>query len=205
MSGTETELLASALRGDRDALAALLEGHAARLRTALARKIPTRWQSILSADDVVQETFTDAFLDFQSFSPQGEGSFARWLAQLADHNLNDAIRMLSAEKRGGTRRRAQTQRDSAVALYELLGATSTTPSRCVARREAESAIRGAVRELPETYRKVVEMYDLQGRPISDVAAALGRSEGAVFMLRARAHRRLASFLGTPSRFLSGSA
>ena len=43
------------------------------------------------------------------------------------------------------------------------------------------------------------MYDLMGKPVAEVAAALGRSEGAVYLLRVRAHRRLADILGAKSR------
>jgi DNA-directed RNA polymerase specialized sigma24 family protein len=49
------------------------------------------------------------------------------------------------------------------------------------------------------------MWDLEGHSVEEVAASLGRSPGAVYMLRARAHRQLAEIMGAPSRFLSGSA
>ncbi len=155
----------------------------------------------------MQQTCADAFLDISRFIPQGEGSFARWLATLADRNLLDALRMLEADKRGGARRRIEPVAgdDSLVALYELVTATTTSPSRLAARNEAKAAIEKAVQQLPETYRHAVVMYDLQDRPIQEVAEALKRSPGAVFMLRARAHRRLAELMGTASDFLSGSA
>jgi DNA-directed RNA polymerase specialized sigma24 family protein len=39
------------------------------------------------------------------------------------------------------------------------------------------------------------MFDLEGRPVQQIASALQRSEGAVYMLRARAHDRLREILG----------
>jgi DNA-directed RNA polymerase specialized sigma24 family protein len=48
------------------------------------------------------------------------------------------------------------------------------------------------------------MYDLEGRPVQEVAQALGRSPGAVYMLRARAHRRLSEIMGTASRYVTDS-
>ena len=63
----------------------------------------------------------------------------------------------------------------------------------------------AIQRLPDTYVQVITMYDLEGRPLKEVARALNRTLGATSMLRARAHRRLAELMGTASRFLSDSA
>ena len=60
----------------------------------------------------------------------------------------------------------------------------------------------ALGSLPGDYEKVVRMYDLEGRPIGEVAAELGRSEGAVYMLRARAHDRLREQMGPASKFFT---
>ena len=115
--------------------------------------------------------------------------------------------MLEAETRGGNRQRIEpgANDESFAALYEVLGGTSTTASRQAARKEAKAALEKAIRRLPDTYVQVITMYDLEGRPLKEVARALNRTPGATSMLRARAHRRLAELMGTASRFLSGSA
>jgi DNA-directed RNA polymerase specialized sigma24 family protein len=41
---------------------------------------------------------------------------------------------------------------------------------------------------------VVEAVDLAERDVGEVAAELGRSRGAVHLLRSRAHRRLAELM-----------
>ena len=89
-----------------------------------------------------------------------------------------------------------------MALYELIGATHTTPSRRAARREACTALERAIEQLPDAYQKVVRMYDLEGRPIDEVVQALGKSEGALYMIRARAHRQLCEIIGAASKYLS---
>ena len=91
------------------------------------------------------------------------------------------------------------------ALYEILTGTQTTPSGAAARAEGAARLKRAIGQLPEPYRRVVELFDLEERPMDEVAAALGRSPGAGYMLRARAHRHLADLLGTASGFLGGSA
>ena len=61
-----------------------------------------------------------------------------------------------------------------------------------------------VADMPIIYRTVVEMYDLEQRSVDDVARAVGRSPGAIFMLRSRAHRQLGALMGAASKFLSGA-
>ena len=204
MGSSDDDLLSQAASGDGRALAELLEEHTSVVRQRLAGKIPRRWQSVLSLDDVMQETYTDAFLDIDRFTPEGDGSFTAWLMSLARCNLVDALRMLKAEKRGGNHQRVepQTREDSCVALYEVLGATQTTPSRCAAREEARAALEHAIQQLPETYRRVVQMYDFEDRPVEEVGRALKRSAGAVYMVRARAHRRLQAIMGSVSKYIT---
>ena len=62
-------------------------------------------------------------------------------------------------------------------------------------------LNAALNTLPADYRTAVRLYDLEGRPVAEVAGTMGRSAGAVHMLRARAHERLRAFLGTPSKLL----
>jgi len=207
MAQTEADLLCRAAHGDRQALAALLERYGPDVRAKLAGQIPQRWQFILSEDDVMQQTYADALRDIKRFVPQGEGSFLGWLVTLARRNLLDAIKMLEAEKRGGKRKRVEpgSQAESFVALVELLESSGTTPSRYVARKEAGRILERVIQGLPEAYRRVVQLYDLQGRPVQEVAEALGRSCGAVFMLRARAHARMREEMGSASDFLSNSS
>ena len=94
--------------------------------------------------------------------------------------------------------------DSFVALYEFVAASITSPSGQVARSEARVHLEKAIEALPEDYKQIVKMYDLEGRPMDEVARTLDRSPGAGYMLRARAHRKLAELLGGASGFLSGA-
>ena len=84
----------------------------------------------------------------------------------------------------------------------MLSATSTTPSRVVGRGEAVGLMDMALKRLPPDYEKVVRLYDLAGNSAAAVAKELGRSEGAIYMLRARAHDQLRELLGSDSKFFS---
>ena len=202
MGDGDHALVDRAVAGDREALAALLERHGPRIARTLRSSIPTRARPLLSIDDVVQDAYTEAFLAIGRFEWRGEGSFLAWLSTLARRSLLDTVRLLEADKRGGRHQRVES--DSTIDLAEQLGWTSSTPSRAAARDEAGTLLRTALASLPADYRQVIEAYDLAGRTVEEVAAILGRSPGAVHMLRMRAHRMLAEVLGTGSRYFSRS-
>ncbi len=199
----EISLVNRAIAGDESALTTLLDRCGPIVRGRIGADFPRRWQSVLSVDDVLQQAYTDAFLAVRRFSPQGEGAFLAWLTRLAKNAMLDAIDGLEALKRGGDRRRVGvTRQESLVDLLDVVNAVSRTPSRAVAGDESFRALEAAIEKLPSVHRQVITLYDLQGRSIEEVAAAVGRSQGAVFMLRSRAHHSLAESLGSPSLYRS---
>jgi RNA polymerase sigma-70 factor (ECF subfamily) len=202
MSDEEDQLIRLATQGDGDALTALLRQYGRQVRQSLAGKIDKRWQSILSEDDLMQETYADAFRCISRFVPEGDDAFVRWLTKLARHNLLDAVKGLQAAKQGGDRIRRQEPAtdNSYVALLENIGGSITSPSMAVAREEAKAALHRAIEQLPSSYRDLVRMYDLEGRSAEEVSKHLGCSPGALYMRRARAHARLQELLGSQSRF-----
>ena len=139
----------------------------------------------------MQETLTDAFLDHETFSG-GDTAFRAWLHTLADHNLVDAIRGLDAARRGGDGGAVRSIDDSSweTFFHSLTGKTQTSPSVGAARLEIADRMRELVHRLPPDHRAVIEGYDLEGRSIDEVARVLGRSEGACYLLRNRALKRL---------------
>lgn len=188
-------LLDLAIAGDEPALCRLLEEAAPAVRARLRHAVPPRWQALVTLDDALQESYTEAFLHIRRLRPESDASFVGWLTRLTRNNLIDAVRALEAEKRGGGRARlAPSSEDSANELFERLASRDSTPSRVLARTETALALRRAVQALPEHYGRVVTLYDLEAWPIDRVAGALGRSAGAVYMMRARAHRLLAELL-----------
>jgi len=153
---------------------------------------------------VLQVTYLEAFLEIERFTPRGPGSFLAWITHIAENNLRDAVKGLERAKRPDPRKavRGPAGHDSYVALVELLGTTNSTPSRHAARGEAGSFLERAIAALPPDYEKVVRMLDLEGRAVSDAARDLGKTPGAVHMLRARAHGRLRELMGPESQFFS---
>lgn len=205
MEAEELGLCARAVEGDEAALSTLLERLGPTVRLRLNGKIGKAWQSVIDADDIMQVTYLEAFLQIERFAARGPGSFVAWLAQIAENNLRDAVKGLERAKRPDPRKRVQATgagEDSYVALVELLGVTNTTPSVHAARGEIKTALDHVLATLPPDYEKVIRMLDLMGKSVAEVAEELKRSPGAVHMLRARAHDHLKVALGSASRFFS---
>jgi len=204
MEPTNDDLWERAEQGDRAAFASLLthEGHA--IRPHIASRIPRRWRSVLSDDDVLQAAYVDALRGMGRFLASGNGSLQAWLKRVAEFNLVDAVRMLEAEKRGGDWQRWEplSPQESVFAFFSQLIADTLSPSKRVAREEALRLMEEAIRQLPETYQMVVRMCDLERCPMQTAALALHRSEGAVAMIRVRTHRELRRMLGNTAKYLS---
>ena len=202
MTDSEETLLQAAVSGDEQALVSLLERYGPIVRNTLHGRIDKQWQSVLSDDDVLQESYAEAFLSITRFEPKGTGSFVRWLATIAKNNLLDAVKGLQSAKRGAGKIQAVSQSadNSHWQLLESLGASTTSPSQRAARNQAKELLNNAVEQLPETYKQVVMLYDLEEHSAEQVGELLNCSAGAVYMRRSRAHAMLKELLEPASRF-----
>ncbi len=199
-------LLVKAIAGDTEALLSLLEALGPKVRNRIEGRIGPHLRSSLDADDVMQVTYVEAVMRVSRFKSGGASGFLAWLARLAENNLIDAIRSLEAARRPDPSRRVtagpRSGHESMVALVDMLSGTMTTASRHAARGEAVAHLDAALKSMPPDYEKVVRMYDLDGMPIAEICETLGRSEGAVFMLRSRAHDRLREAMGPEGNYFS---
>ena len=206
MSDAKT-LLDQVRDGNPDALRSLLEQFGQQVWDVINRDIGAPWRSSIDADDVMQVTYMEAFLQSSRIRATDEKSFTAWLQEIAKNNLRDAIKQLQCVKRPNPAMRVHAgggHDDSCVALVELIGATSTTPSRMFAKNEVASAVENTLARMPPDYSTVIRMYDLEGRGAESVASSLGRSTGAVYMLRARAHEMLRTLI-EGSDFFTGTS
>lgn len=205
MAVTE-ELMQKANGGDTAAMAEMLREVGPRVRARIEPKIGRQWSGLVEVDDVMQVTYMEAFLQAGRVTVRDETTFAAWLTRIAENNLRDAARAFDRARRPDPRKRVTgpANEDSYVGLVEVLGVTSSTPSRAAARQEAVRVMDGALSKLPADYAKIVRLYDLECRPIEEVAREMKRSSGACYMLRARAHDALREAMGTASQFFSAS-
>ena len=199
------ELLNQAIQGEVVALEQLLWSHYDQLQRRMQRKIPAGMRGSLTAEDILQTTFVDAWKNIGSFSPDGENAFYRWLATIAERKLTDRIRAQAAVKRGGKQALAganQADASSMMNLVDVVAGDWRSPSGSVAHREAERILAVALGHLKEDYRTAISMRYLQGKPVAEIAARLERTEGAVHMICNRSLKKLRDALGRSSLYLS---
>jgi RNA polymerase sigma-70 factor (ECF subfamily) len=191
-----------AKRGDKTAMGRLLMFHDPRLRRRIARRIPSDLHGLMSVEDVLQETYVQAYRQIGCFEDRGADSFYRWLATIADHKLADATKAQRTAKRRPEGGRCYTVGDlssSLVSLARLADGRSRTPSGIASTKEAEQAVRVALTSLPEACRRALWARYMEGQTVEAVAKALGRTPHAVHQLCHRGLILLREALGSQSR------
>jgi RNA polymerase sigma-70 factor, ECF subfamily len=189
-------LLERARSGDTEAFGQLL-AHYHNYMRLLARALAGAALKLrLDASDVVQEACLDAHRDFPRFEGSTEAELLAWLRRILARNLADLARYETALMRDHRRQKSLESllEQSSLSVQEALAATAATPSAVAAQRERAVFLADALEGLPEDYRDVVILRNLEGLKFSEVAARMGRSSGAVRMLWARAIERLSEAL-----------
>jgi RNA polymerase sigma-70 factor (ECF subfamily) len=184
--------------GNVDALGRLLELYR-RYLTLLARlQIDRRLRGKVNAADVVQETFLEAHRDFGQFCGEREGQLTAWLRQILANNLANLVRQYRGTGRRDVRleRRLSIELDlSSRELDRGLAAKQSTPSQQAIRREQAMRLVDALEHLPDDYREVIILRQLEGLTFPEVGRRMGRSLDSVKNLWARALARLGQLLG----------
>lgn len=135
------------------------------------------------AEDVAQETVLKALKNLHRF--RAESKFSTWLVSIA---LNEA--------RGRLRHARLIEFDSVDALPDedsgeftpaVISDWREVPLEALERKELREMLQRAIKDLPERYREVFVLRDVQDFSIAETAAALGVNEGVVKtrLLRAR--------------------
>ena len=194
------DCLSRARQGDaaaRDRLFAACRSYVGLIARATLER---RLQSKVDASDLVQQTLLDAHRDFAQFQGQTEQEWLAWLRQILSHNAGDAIRHYAAGKREAHREFSLQQplpghgaTDSRPGLDPI--SPGDTPSQIVLNQERELAVAEAIAQLPDDYREVVYLRNVQRLPFDEVAVRMDRSRPAVQMLWMRALGRLREILG----------
>lgn len=203
MEQDETELLGQVVAGDRLALQRLLISCQTRLMARIKQGLPAELGRVISAEDILQETYIDVFRNIKDFRNTNMGTFFTWLTAIADNRLRDNLRAQNAAKRGGGRRRIETTAGSSIApLLEILLADTHTPSRSVALHEFRSVVGIALAGLKTEYREALQLRFLNGLSAAEVAARMDRSVWSIHKLCSRGLQQMRESMGDASKFLS---
>lgn len=176
------DLLLRLRAGDRAALRDLLARHEGALRTYVRLHIDPLLRARESCSDLVQSVCRECLQDLEGFSFRNEPAFRKWLFQKALSKILDRRRYWLAERR-------DPRREVRGACDEIR-APQFSASEVAIRNEDLAALERCFDRLPEEYRQVIVASKLYGQSHAEIAADLGRHEGAVRMLLHRALARL---------------
>ena len=143
-------------------------------------------------DDVIQEVLMYVHQSFDRFHVDPQAAFRGWLLKILINKLTDLHRRANAQKRGGGDERLFGDIDSERAPEELAPTESEEPSRAAGGLEIRRELDGAIAQLSDEYKTVLELREEQQLEFEDVAARMGhkRAEAARSLYRrARARRR----------------
>jgi RNA polymerase sigma-70 factor (ECF subfamily) len=158
----DAELVQLALQRDSDAFRAIMQRHNRRLYR-VARSI---MHDDSEAEDVVQEAYVLAFSNLAKF--RAESSLATWLTRIT---LNEALGRL--RRRRPTVDLASLDLPSGAQVIPFPTMPSNEdPERNAAQREIRCLIERAIDELPEIFRVVFVMRDVEDMSIEETAAFL---------------------------------
>lgn len=150
----DDQLVGAVARGDEDAFRALMGRHKRAVLNYLFRFVGDEaW-----AEDLAQETFVRVFRHASRYD--AERSFSIWVLRIARNLAFDHLRARKTEARALTAVQAQT-RESAPA--------NAGPEALALRREAERALEAALASLPENFRDVLVLCDVQGLSYQEAA------------------------------------
>lgn len=180
---SETELVELARQGGENAIRQLIERNNQRLFRA-ARSV---LRNDAEAEDVVQETYVKAFTALAGF--RGDASFSTWLTRIA---LNEAVSRLRRRK-NNTELEVLDQAVSADAGLVSLFPLSLAPLPAdteAARSEMRQLLETAIDGLPEGFRTVFVLRDVEGLSTEETAEQLKLKPETVKTRLHRARRML---------------
>lgn len=189
-------LLHLAREGDGSALGRLLEAYRSYL-TLLARlQIDRRLQGKFDASDVAQDTFLEAQQSIDRFYGESEEELLRWLRGIMANRLAKWARRFY-----GTRcrdvcseRRLAEELDRSSQAFQALAGSQTSPSENAVRHERAVLLAEALMRLPDDYREVITLRQLEEQRFSEVAENMGRSADSARKLWIRALAALRNML-----------
>jgi RNA polymerase sigma-70 factor, ECF subfamily len=143
------------------------------------------------AEDAAQETVIKAYTNLRLF--RGESQFKTWVLSIARNEGLGRLRKLGARREDSLD--AGTDEQTGDYTPAILTSWREIPAEALERKELGALLRKAIDELPEIYRNIVILRDIEEMDIRETATALGISEGAVkvrlYRARALLQRELA--------------
>jgi RNA polymerase sigma-70 factor (ECF subfamily) len=183
-------LVEAAQAGAPDSIGRLLDACRPYLLLIANQEMEVRGPSKVTASDIVQETFLEAYRDFADFTGQSEQNFRGWLRRILLHNLADAYRRYAQATKRQSAREADLSASAAYRALAAVAAQDPTPSHLASDRERNVRLEEALARLPDHYRAVIFLRYREGLSFDEIAQRTNRSVEAVRKLWLRGVKRL---------------
>lgn len=192
---SDADLTARAAKGDAEAFTALARRHEDHVYGLAYRLL----RDSSEAEEVVQEAFLTAWEKLPGF--RGDAAFGTWLYRVT---ANAALMRLRKKRRSPEGVPAEAAVEELLPRFDAQGRLTTPPSHDwskqadeqLADRQLRAAIEQAVANLPEEYRIVFVMRDVEGLSNEEMSQVLGLTVAAV---KSRLHRARLALRSTLER------
>jgi len=173
----EAALIARVLRGEKEVFHELIRPYERMVYVTIFAILKNETE----AEDGAQETMISAYRNLKSF--RGEAKFSTWLVTIA---MNEARKRLRKAKTAAEDS-LDEPKDDGEGDYApaVLTDWREIPLAALERRELKEKLRDAVSMLPEKYREVFVLRDIEELNQEETAAALGMN---VTLVKVRLHR-----------------
>jgi len=185
----EQTLVEELKSGSEQAFALLIAQYGHPIYSLIARSL----HDPVDAADVTQEVFVKVFRNISGF--HGEASLRTWIYRIALHEASNQRRWWGRHKRQELTIDAPLDNDEGetFCLADALATRDASPYDCAARSEVRVRVEAALRTIPEVFREVVVLREIEGFGYEEIAEILNVNIGTVKsrLTRGRAALRVA--------------
>ena len=202
---TEDAALISDLKaGSEDAFALLIAQYHQPLYSLIARSL----NDPADAADITQEVFIKVFRSISGF--HGEASLRTWLYRIALHEASNQRRWWSRHKKQEITIDTPLDDDReddglGPCLSATLADDADSPYDCAAQAEIRVRVESALRQLPEVFRTIVILREIEGFAYDEIADILNVNLGTVKSRLTRGRSALRTLLDNESGIASGNS
>jgi len=173
---TEDAALVAALKaGSEEAFGVLIAVYSQPIYSLIARSL----QDPADAADITQEVFIKVFRSIRSFN--GEASLRTWLYRIALHEASNQRRWWTRHKRQELTidEPIESEDGEGISLASTLTDAGLSPYDQAAQGEIKACVEDALRKLPESFRSVVILREIEGFAYEEIAEILDVPAGTV--------------------------
>lgn len=172
----EASLVADLKAGSEEAFAQLIARYHQPIYSLIVRSL----NDPSDAPDITQEVFIKVFRCIRSFN--GDASLRTWLYRIALHEASNQRRWWSRHKRQEVTIDVPADSEDpgeAFTIASTLADQGGSPFDHASQNETRSRVEAALRELPEVFRTVVVLREIEGFAYEEIAEILDINLGTV--------------------------